>query len=251
MKKIVFMGAKEVGKRCFCILLNKCNKKGHKISGVVTRETRLDGEGKSIREICSDEEIPIFESSVDYLSLDEVDVVVSVQHDEILGKREIEKPEQIAINLHMAPLPEYRGCNQFSFAILDNADKFGTTIHTIDEDVDSGDILFEDRFTISEDVWVYDLYRKTVDRSVKLFKDNIVDIINGNYEKTPQEKLIEDRGVSKHFRNEIEEIKRVDLGWSEEKIKRHIRATSMPGFDPPHTYVDGNKVDLRASFFVE
>jgi methionyl-tRNA formyltransferase len=249
MKKIAFMGAKEVGRRCFGVLLNKCEKEGHKVSGVVTRKTNLDSGGKSISEICTERGIKIFKSSEEYLSLEEVDVVVSVQHDEILSKRQIEKPEQIAINLHMAPLPEYRGCNQFSFAILDRADVFGTTIHAIEENVDGGDILFEDRFPISDDIWVHDLYSKTVDRSVDLFRENIIDIIDGNYKRTPQKDLVDDRGVSKHFRKEIEEKKKIDLGWSEEKIKRHLRATSMPGFDPPYSYVNGRKVSIRASSF--
>ena len=29
------------------------------------------------------------------------------------------------------------------------------------------------------------------------------------------------------------------------KINRHIRATSMPGFDPPYSYLNGEKIELE------
>ena len=40
------------------------------------------------------------------------------------------------------------------------------------------------------------------------------------------------------------EAKIIDLNWPEEKIWRHIRATSMPGFPPPYTVVNGLKINL-------
>ncbi|MBK8684503.1 MAG: hypothetical protein IPN26_05660 [Bacteroidetes bacterium] len=72
-----------------------------------------------------------------------MDFLISVQYHQILNERHIQKARTLAINLHMAPLPEYRGCNQFSFAILDQYPEFGTTLHVMDERIDHGDILFE------------------------------------------------------------------------------------------------------------
>jgi len=59
---------------------------------------------------------------------------------------------------------------------------------------------------------------------------------------TPQTTLEAERGSSIHFRAEIAALKSIDLSWPAEKIGRHIRATSMPGFEPPYTMVGGKKI---------
>ncbi|MBX9448199.1 MAG: hypothetical protein KL787_00100 [Taibaiella sp.] len=109
-------------------------------------------------------------------SLDEIpecDIIYSVQHHEILKTQHIRKARSLALNLHLAPLPEYRGCNQFSFAIMDEARSFGVSIHRIDERIDHGALLFEKRFSISPDIWVEDLYQKSVNAGIELFKETL------------------------------------------------------------------------------
>jgi methionyl-tRNA formyltransferase len=244
MTRVVFMGAKTVGARCFQILLRVAREETVEIAGVLTRPTKLD-RGLSVDELCEALDIPQLESLDEYLALPSVDVAISVQHDQILKTPHLQKPSDLAVNLHMAPLPEYRGCNQFSFAILDEADWFGATLHVMSEDVDAGDILAERRFRIPDNCWVKELYDRTVDASVKLFEESISDLLNGQYTRTPQEDLVDERGTSYHYRDEIEEIKHIRLHWKEERIQRHIRATAMPGFEPPYTEIDGRRVHLR------
>ena len=86
-----------------------------------------------------------------------------------MPKESIEKAKEITVNLHMAPLPEYRGCNQFSYCIINEDNFFGTTIHKLEEGIDSGPILFEDRFSIPDKLWVNE-DDMTFNRSVNLFE---------------------------------------------------------------------------------
>lgn len=245
MKKIVFMGAKEIGLLCFRELLFKHLNEECEIIGVLTRSTKLDGK-QSIEELCNLHNINLLSSLDDYLTLQSVDITISVQHNEILKKDHIQKASEIAVNLHLAPLPEYRGCNQFSFAIIDAAKWFGATIHEINEGVDSGDILFENRFLIDDkDYWVYELYDKTVIEGAKLFSNSIHKLIKGEYKRQPQIELVEERGTSIHYRKEINTIKKIDLSWDEDKISRHIRGTYMPGFSPPFTNIGGERVNFK------
>ncbi len=110
--------------------------------------------------------------------------------------------------------------------------------------IDNGDILFERRFTITEDITVKELYDLTEEQSRLLWKDHIEDIVCENYSPTPQKSLIKKRGTSIHYRNEINQLKVIDLKWSSEKIDRHLRATYMPGFPPPFARIHGKKVFL-------
>jgi len=238
------MGAKEVGARCFEVLLEAMEAGEAEIVGVLTRPTKLD-EGLSVEEFCEEYNLPRLESLDEYLALPEVDVTISVQHDQILKKPHLEKPSDVAVNLHMAPLPEYRGCNQFTFAILDDANWFGTTIHVMEENIDAGDILFERRFRIPDNCWVEELYDQTVQESSDLFGEVLSDLLKGNYTRTPQEDLVDERGTTYHYRDEIEKVKKIDLSWDAERIQRHVRATAMPGFEQPYTVIAGQKVHFE------
>lgn len=245
MKQIVFMGAKKIGLQCFRKLLEKHLSGECEIIGVLTRPTKLDGE-ESVGNLCKHHNIKLLSSLDEYMALSNVDITISVQHNEILKKEHIVKAKEIAVNLHLAPLPEYRGCNQFSFAIIDEAKWFGATIHEINEGVDSGDILYESRFRIDDrDYWVSELYDKTVKEGTKLFTNTLQKLIEGEYKKKPQSEFIEERGLSIHYRKEIEDIKKIDLNWDAKKIERHIRGTYMPGFPPPFTTIGGKRVNFK------
>ena len=244
-KKIVFMGSRPIGYRCLEYMIDNKVDLGLDIIGVMTEDdNRFEG-AKSLQELSRDNDIPVIPNLESYLLLENFDLLISVQYHEILMKEHIEKASQIAINLHMAPLPEYRGCNQFSFAILNGDNEFGTTIHRMEEGVDSGAILFEKRFIIPKNCFVKELYDLTVAESYILFETNIKKVIEGDHPLTPQKDLMGTRKNSYHSRDEINEIKEIDPSWNTDKIFRHFRATYMPGFPPPYIRINNNKIELK------
>jgi methionyl-tRNA formyltransferase len=235
-KKVVFLGSKDIGLECLKILNKNKELLNYEIVGVLT-----NNRGNKIREYSVENNLKILKSLDEFLFLERVDIAFSVQYHEILKKIHIEKAKELIVNLHMAPLPEYRGCNQFSFAIIEKKKVFGTTIHLLDEGIDSGDILFESRFEIPEDCWVEELYELTVKKSIELFQNSLEKIIKLKIKPIPQSSLINERGCSIHFRNEINDLKKIDLSWDKDKIERYIRATYMPGFEPPYFIINNKK----------
>ncbi|MBL7766063.1 MAG: hypothetical protein JNJ58_08225 [Chitinophagaceae bacterium] len=238
-KSVVFLGSKPIGYHCLDYMLQQAPALHIEVKGILTQENANFGEGYSLRQLAESHQVPVISSLSE---MPEVDILYSVQYHEILKQQDINKANQIAVNLHMAPLPEYRGCNQFSFAILDQKTEFGTTIHRMDAGIDHGDILFEQRFPIPEQCWVNDLYQLTFDASLNLFQRTLTDIINGNYTPIPQLNYEPLRGSSMHYRKEIKAIKELDISWDKEKIHRHIRATAMPGFEPPYFLMGDQKI---------
>lgn len=238
--RIIFLGSKRVGYDCLQYLLEHKSSLGITLEGVLTNNNlRLDPKANIVR-LCQIWNVPIIPNLSFFLSLPDTDIVLSVQYHEILRKEHITKAKQIAVNLHMAPLPEYRGCNQFTYAILDNAKVFGTTLHRLEEGIDSGAIISERRFPIPRKCFVEDLYKKTEKESILLFKHTIKSIINGRFTLTPQKKYR--RKSSIHYRHEIEQLKEIDWNWSKEKIERYIRATTMPGFEGPFIKMHNKKI---------
>lgn len=238
-KKLVFLGSKPVGYKCFAYLLEKQAELDIEVIGLLTQKRKEFSSSNDLAAIAKEYNIPVIDSLA---AMPECDILYSVQYHQILKAEDIAKAKEIAVNLHMAPLPEYRGCNQFSFAILDGKEEFGTTIHVMDPRIDHGDILFQKRFPVPEDCWVDQLYQLTEDASVKLFQQTLSALVKGNYNRLPQAALEARYGSSLHFRKEMEVIKQVQLSWPPEQIRRHIRATSMPGFEPPYFILDGKKM---------
>lgn len=240
-KKIVFLGSKPIGYECLDFLISQRESLNIEIAGLLTHARKEFGNAQDLNALAEDFKLPLLD---DISDLPECDIIYSVQHHQILKQEHINKAKQIAVNLHMAPLPEYRGSNQFSLAIIEEKKEFGTTIHQIDTRIDHGDILFQKRFPIPEHCWVNDLYQLTYNASLALFKQTLSHIVSGNYKPVPQQLLEPKFGTSLHYRNEVNALKEIDLSWDKEKIDRYIRATSMPGFEPPFCRVNGEKVFL-------
>ncbi|MGN6567032.1 MAG: formyltransferase family protein [Flavipsychrobacter sp.] len=238
------MGSKPIGYDCFAYLIAEQEALNIQISGLLTHSRKEFGNAHDLNELAREHNIPVLDS---LNNIPECDIIYSVQYHQILKKEHITKAKQVAVNLHMAPLPEYRGSNQFSYAIIEGKEEFGTTIHQIDERIDHGAILFQKRFPIPENCWVNDLYQLTYDASLKLFKQTLAHVVSGNYTAVPQQTLENKYGSSLHLRGEINKLKQIDLNWDNEKIKRYIRATYMPGFEPPYCIVDGKKLYFSAT----
>ncbi len=237
MKKIVFLGGKSIGSRCFDIVHGLAEANRLIISGVgcSPRGTNLlmKARDNGYRIIDSPDQIP------------PCDFILSVQYHKILKKNHLDKAKILPVNLHLAPLPEYRGCNQFSKAILNRDQEFGVTLHVMNTRIDNGDIIFESRFKIPKDIWVEDLVKMSYREGEKLLRDNFEKVIDGMFEPISQHDRIKDYGTSLTFRDDIEKLKLIDLDWPCSKIEKVLRATSMPGFSPPYTFVNNKKVFFR------
>jgi methionyl-tRNA formyltransferase len=238
-KQVVFLGSKPIGYQCLRYLIEHQKELGAEVIAVRTRLRKEFAGSNDLSALAKEYGIPLL-SHLD--EMPECDIIYSVQHHELLKAAHISRAKDIAVNLHLAPLPEYRGCNQFSFAIMDEAKEFGVTIHEIDTRIDHGALLFEQRFSIPAGCWVNDLYELTYTAALGLFEQSLPDLIAGNYEKTSQAGLLGQRPSSLHFREEINELKQIDLALPLHEIEKRIRATYMPGFEPPFSLVGGRKI---------
>ena len=209
--------------------------------GVLSNDNPVFGSEFSVQKLANNFGIPFVNQLDDILEIINVDFIISIQYHKILKPKHIQVANKLAINLHMAPLPDYRGCNQFSFAIYNNAKIFGTTIHRLESGIDNGDIIVEKRFEIDVNEDVKSLYEKTYEASIRLFEENISDILSLNYSVIKQADLLVARETHYYTRNDINRLKRIDLNQSEEEIILKIKATAMPGFEQPFAIVDGEK----------
>jgi len=245
---VIFLGSKSIGLHCLTTLVDIHRKGDLILSGVLTNTSRSDQGTQSIFHLARENGINIIEDLDDLLAHHDVDYLVSVQYHQILAAAHLKKARKDSFNLHMAPLPEYRGCNQFSFAIADQAKEFGTTLHRMSTKIDGGDILFERRFAIGPNITVRELYEQTVSESKKLFDLSIYKLIHEDYHPIPQSDFYSSRRPGFHLRKDISELNIIDVHWPAHRIDRHIRATYFPPHPGPFFKVNKKLIQVKENW---
>lgn len=131
---------------------------------------------------------------------DEYTLGVSVYFDRLFKKKEIAK-FRLLLNIHNSFLPKYRGMNPINWALENQEESHGVTIHEIIESIDAGRIYAQVKFPIDhmyDDV--IDVYERCLNYGLVLFKrvfDNLNTLhpLNQNedeasyYSKTDFDKL--------------------------------------------------------------
>jgi len=99
-------------------------------------------------------------------------------------------PPKGFVNYHPAPLPKYKGPTELTQAIKNKEINWGVTVHYMDENYDTGDIIKVKNIELHEPptdpnelgpISHYFLFN--------LFKETILDIFNERVTATPQSKL--------------------------------------------------------------
>lgn len=234
--KIVFLGAKNIGLQCFHHLLSLKPKWNIEIMGLMTNMKAQTSPNLQIIKEAESLNIPILQNLDD---IPECDYIVSVQYHEILKQEHIDKARLRAVNLHLAPLPEYRGCNQFSFAIFNQEKEFGVSLHEINANIDDGELIAEKRWAIADDIWVEELWKQSNEKGVELFQESFPKLFENPSLNIPKKEA----KSHLYYRKDINQLK--ELYWYENPDiwQRKVRATHMPGFEPPYYILDnGEKV---------
>jgi methionyl-tRNA formyltransferase len=78
------------------------------------------------------------------------DLFVSMSFNQIFSKRLLEHAPMRTINCHAGKLPFYRGRNILNWALINDEKEFGITVHYVDEGIDTGDIIVQETFPISD-----------------------------------------------------------------------------------------------------
>ena len=233
--KIAFLGSRPLGARCLRYLTEQ---KEVEICGVVTRPKGSQGWWGPPEVIDVAEELGLEVLEEKDLKRKELDLILSVLYDKILKGDIINIPKRGAINLHNAPLPDYRGCNSFSHAIMNNESKYGVTIHYINEGIDTGPIIKVAWFNIDPDMTARELYERAQDVAFNLFVETLPKIISGNISATPQ-------SPEKYYypRNSLSN-KEANLSWEPQRLYNFVRALTFPPFEKAFIRIGDKKLYL-------
>lgn len=185
----------------------------------------------------------------------EINYLLSVYYPKILDEEFLSHPTQGTVNLHQAELPRYRGSNVFAYAIMnaraDDHWQYGTTLHEMVEEVDSGSIIDRAFVDIYEDDTARTLYDRTRDASISLFEQWLPAIADKSIleQTTPQDEFDGERYFyTKESLNDLFCIDADRLAVEDQTgslaVYDQIRALEFPPLDPAYTEIAGKKVHL-------
>ena len=89
-------------------------------------------------------------------------------------------PSKFIVNVHPSLLPKYKGMNAIKQALDDSAQYTGVTIHYVDEGMDSGSIIKQDRIKINKNDTLESLKDRLQAMEHRLYSDTIKSILIKN-----------------------------------------------------------------------
>ena len=179
--------------------------------------------------------------SIEYLKSLDIDFIFSVQYDQIVNQKIIDTAKFGAINLHFAPLPRYRGVSPIAFALINGEKEFGVTLHYMDPGVDTGDIINQIFFDISNIENARSLYDLSVEKALQLFENELGNILFLKNKRIPQDNtkaLYYSHGSINFKENKI------NFNKDTNNLYNWIRAFIFPPFQYPVFELDGNRFEV-------
>ncbi|MBD3387519.1 MAG: hypothetical protein GF416_00705 [Candidatus Altiarchaeales archaeon] len=164
------------------------------------------------------------------------EVIFCIGSTQILSKEVLDIPELGCLNWHPALLPKYRGRYSTVHAIFNGEEYAGVTLHWMDEGVDSGPIVLQERIRIDRDDTAKSLYERCTEAGVKLFGQFLdIWLSGGDIPSEPQ-----DESQATYFPKGLPNDGVIDWSWSGERIRNFIRAMTFEPF-PPASFEFGGK----------
>jgi len=169
------------------------------------------------------------------------DLFISMSFNQIFKNKIINLPPLKTINCHSGKLPFYRGRNILNWALINDEKEFGITVHYIDEGIDTGDIILQETFPISDSDDYSTLLQKAYEKCPILLYKAVKKIKNGTV-KIVKQASIHPTGFYCSQRKEGDEI--IKWNQSSRDIFNFIRAISKPG-PQARSSLDNNEVIIN------
>ncbi|MCX8066089.1 MAG: methionyl-tRNA formyltransferase [Candidatus Hydrogenedentes bacterium] len=118
------------------------------------------------------------------------DIIITSGFSIIFKKQLLSLPRIGCINVHSSLLPNHRGPNPFSAVILQGESESGVTFHIMDEGIDTGPIIAQERFPITESDTAYTVYCKASELAGKMVPQVLAKIEREGLIGVPQDNEI-------------------------------------------------------------
>ncbi|APG59681.1 methionyl-tRNA formyltransferase [Christiangramia salexigens] len=196
--RVVFMGTPDFAVKSLEAILNA----GIKVVGVITAPDKPAGRGRKLNESAVKQyavknnlrvlqptnlKSPEFQKELEELNPN-VQVVVAFR---MLPKSVWNYPELGTFNLHASLLPQYRGAAPINWAIINGEKYTGVSTFFLDEKIDTGEVILQERIEIGQSENVGSLHDRLMETGSKLVVTTLHSIANEEIKPVKQEETAE------------------------------------------------------------
>lgn len=169
------------------------------------------------------------------------DLFVSMSFNQIFKDRIMNLPRLKTINCHAGKLPFYRGRNILNWVLINDENEFGITVHYMDSGIDTGDIILQRTFPISDDDNYKTLLETAYSECANILYDALVLFLENKVERISQ-KLIHSVGFYCSARKVGDE----NLNWNQtsREIFNFVRAICKPA-PQARTILNGTEMKIN------
>lgn len=154
------------------------------------------------------------------------DLFVSMSFNQIFKREIINLPTMKTINCHAGKLPLYRGRNILNWVLINDAKDFGITVHYIDEGIDTGDIVLQRSYPITDTDDYSTLLKRAYNDCAVILYDAIKMMQTGKFSCTKQEDV---HPVGFYCTQRKEGDEQLNWNQSSRDIFNFVRALCKPG----------------------
>jgi methionyl-tRNA formyltransferase len=196
LPRIVFMGTPEFAVTSLDALVQA----GFNIVGVITAPDKPAGRGMQLQQsavkkyavekglhVLQPEKLknPEFLEALKALQAD-LQVVVAFR---MLPEVVWNMPPMGTINVHGSLLPQYRGAAPINWAIINGEKATGVTTFKLQHEIDTGNILLQERIPIGENETAGELHDKMKEVGAQLLVKTVQGLMAGSLKETPQSEI--------------------------------------------------------------
>lgn len=164
------------------------------------------------------------------------DVIFVFGLSQILPKELLQLAPLGCLGTHPALLPRNRGRHPLVWALVEGLTESGLTFFLLDDGVDSGDIVWQRAFQITEDDDAGSLYARVKDLASVAIGELLPLFEGGNVPRRPQ-----DHALATYWRKRTERDGEIDWSRPVGSVHNLIRALARP-YVGAHTFVGGDRV---------
>jgi methionyl-tRNA formyltransferase len=171
----------------------------HELSVVITRVPRPAGRGSRLRptavaDAAREDALPLVEietvrsgAGFDAIRSSDPDLLVVVAYGEILPPPVLDVPARGCVNVHFSLLPALRGAAPVRHALLNGDEVTGVTTMLMDEGLDTGPVLLQQRESIRPDDDSASLGERLAELGARLLVETIDGLAAASIDPRPQD----------------------------------------------------------------
>jgi folate-dependent phosphoribosylglycinamide formyltransferase PurN len=159
-----------------------------RVSWNLNRLNGRKGTSMSLRRFTASQHIPLIdtrningERTLALIKECEPDLLVSVHFNQRIGKNCLSIPAVGVINVHGSLLPQYRGLFPYFWAMMSGEKEIGVTVHWVDYEFDTGDIILQKKLKIEHDDTLNIMSWKGAKLAAEILNSAIAQIAAGSY----------------------------------------------------------------------